>query len=405
MYKLFIPDEYIAHYNKVLSAPVEIKQNLHVRAVPNGIVAVDIKNETFGVCDANGKFIPESAHRRNNTYRKRAVPHCNPDKVRHIDADAVYCDGGWWVRHFGHLLCEGLNRTYPILDKKYRNCKYVFVLPGNDEIPSYSMEILNLLGIPRENIICAHDSISFNTLYVPTQATDLCAYSSREMADICRTIADNVPDDGEHYDKIYVSRLAMGARKTFGEERIQKIFENNGYHVIYPEQLSVARQISLMQHCKYLAGSAGTALHLALFMRPGGTVIQLKRNTYVGDSVAVQNLINQTVGLDFVLIWTSVESTPTDHFTDCPQIIGATKYFTDFLKWAKFKFSYQDLFVDARTVHEYNVMLSAYNKTHSKTFARRVKKLIARLCSCWVPGRSRRKSAREFFEKILKYNN
>ncbi|MDR3049818.1 MAG: glycosyltransferase 61 family protein [Elusimicrobiota bacterium] len=60
-----------------------------------------------------------------------------------------------------------------------------------------------------------------------------------------------------------------GSKFVIGEKEIEKIFKNNGFKIIYPEQLTIRQQIGLMKNCKHLAGIVGTALHLSLFAKNG----------------------------------------------------------------------------------------------------------------------------------------
>ena len=56
----------------------------------------------------------------------------------------------------------------------------------------------------------------------------------------------------------------------------------------------MTEQIALVKNARVLAGCAGTALHLALFMAPGGVVVQIKRNARAKCNADIQNLINKT---------------------------------------------------------------------------------------------------------------
>ena len=401
MVTIFGPAEYKDYYKKIVDG-AKIKEKLTIHQVNGGSIIVDNKNESFGVVDRNNLLVKESisSHR---THAKHMEGKCKHYRSTYYDEDAVYCGGGMAIKHFGHFLVEGINRIYPIFDKKYGNCKFVFAVMGKKNIPNYMFEILRLAGIPEKNIIFTTKSLRFNNVYIPDEAFDWGYFSSHKMAEICGHIADSVKRPEKTYDKIYVSRLKTGDRHTIGENIIQNIFEKNGYKVIYPEQLPVQQQIGLVKNCSYLAGVAGTALHLALFMRPGGTVIQVKRNLELEDNFFVQNLINQTNMLNSILVWGSIEKTATKHFTKCPQIIGPTDYFIEFLRSNNFSFSAEDLIIPKDTLDEYKTELARYNVLMGGKFSRGIKKFITRLFSCFIPGRHNRKVVREFLEHVLHY--
>ena len=212
-------------------------------------------------------------------------------------------------------------------------------------------------------------------------------------------MAENVPD-AKVYEKIYVSRAALpNDRRTYGEEKIQNIFQKNGFQIVYPEQLPLEKQIALIKNCRELAGCAGTALHLALVMKPGGTVIQIKRNSPLDDNGDVQCLINMAKGLDSVFISGSCETRKTTHWSNVPQIICVTKYMKQFFDENNFIYTQEDLAIDKKENDAYVKVLESLPNT--KTFASVLKSKFIKITSCFIPGRLTRKRYRNFMKEHL----
>ena len=157
--------------------------------------------------------------------------------------------------------------------------------------------------------------------------------------------------------------------------------------------------ISLIKNCKVLAGCAGTALHLALFMKPGGTVIQIKRNTKVLDNADTQHLINMLRGLKSVFIAGACEIVKTDHWDTVPQIIGVTEYMKSFFDDNKFKYSKNDLTIDEKVWQSYKNALG--NTSNKKQFLSGFKKAFIHYTSCLLPTRMLRKKYRHFMQEKL----
>ena len=404
MYQIFAPQAYKEYIDSHFKSRV-VKTHCDITDVPMGYVAVDRSNETFGVLDSDRRVVHASVSTRGGD--KGGLPRVTVGaNTPYIDADVVYCCGGWTFFHFGHFLLECMNRMYPVLDSKYKDCKYVFAVLDMQPVPEYVYQVCDLLGVPRENILVINQTTQFRTVYVPEQSFDIYRYSSTVYARLGRKISRAV-GPGAQYDKVYVSRLKLGARKTFGEELIQKIFEKNGYTVIYPEQMSIRDQIAAVKNCKYLAGLAGTALHLALFMQPGGekrTVIQIKRNTDIADNSYVQYLINQCVDSDFVLVWAGTEDVPSAHWTACPQIVGPTQYFREFLDAMNFQYSADDLKPDSRALAQYTAALQEYRRTLDNGFIHQIKKVIIRTVGAMIPVRRWRHMVRRFLEQKLHFS-
>ena len=165
----------------------------------------------------------------------------------------------------------------------------------------------------------------------------------------------------------------------------------------FPEKLE--KQIALIKNCRELAGCAGTALHLALVMKPGGTVIQIKRNSPLDDNGDVQCLINMAKGLDSVFISGSCETRKTTHWSNVPQIICVTKYMKQFFDENNFIYTQEDLAIDKKENDAYVKVLESLPNT--KTFASVLKSKFIKITSCFIPGRLTRKRYRNFMKEHL----
>jgi capsular polysaccharide biosynthesis protein len=361
-------------------------RNVDIEHYPNGIIVNEYKHG-FGIFDKDFKFIKSSRQTRKNN--GQFVPKFDRDNVPYVDEDVVFV--GNVYPQFGHFLLEHINRAYAALDKKYQNMKFILI---NNEavnpVPNYMFDLLMFLGIKRENILILNKTTRFRNVYVPQQGFNIPVYSSDKFGKTYDKIAQNINQDFPVFDKIYVSRAKLNSRKTYGEEKVQKVFERNGYKIIYPETMSLQEQIGIIKNCKYLAGCAGTALHLALVMKSGGTVIQIKRNSLNEDNSTSQYLINKTKNLNSVFIQASVEKVRTNHGSFTPQIIGINKYMRDFFKDFGFKTVKSDFEKDTVAWQEYMDALAEYEKVHGSKFMELVKRAIVRISACFIPGRYNR---------------
>ncbi len=372
-------------------------RDVHISEYHNGII-VNEKLHGFGVFDENFRFVKSASQVRKNN--GQFVPKFNHENIPYVDEDAVFV--GNVYPQFGHFLLEHMNRAYVALDKKYKDMKYVLVNNKSvNPVPEYMFVFLELLGIPRKNILILEETTRFRNVYVPDQGFNLPVYSSAEFGKTFQKIADNVKDEKIIYDKIYVSRSKLKSRKTYGEEKIQKIFERNGYKIIYPETLPLEKQIALIKDCKYLAGCAGTALHMSLFMKKGGTVIQMKRNKVYDDNAPTQYLLNKTNGLNSVFINSSIERVKSGHGSFMPQIIGINDNVRAFFKDFGFKTYDKDFESDVDAMEEYNQVLKEYQSIHGKKVWEICKHKFVRISACFIPGRYNRSVYRRWVKGKL----
>ena len=375
-----------------------LKNGLNIECVSGGMIAVDGMN-SYGVFDRNGTFVKESILSRG---KGQLIPPAsalgNPPC---FDCDAVYV--GNVNTAFGHYLLEHWTRVYAFLDEKYRDMKFVLVNDYRIEpIPDFVLELARLLGIPAENFIILDKSARFRNVYVPENSFKLVKFSSKEFGKIYAKIADNVKKSYA-LDKIYVSRAALKHRKTYGEEKIQSIFEKNGYHIIYPEQLPLEEQIAFMKNCKSLAGCAGTALHLAVFMPEGGNVIQIRRNTLKDRNCGTQYMITETKNLDLVYIDASIEKYKTMHWDvyKKAQIIGVNEYMKRFFDDSGFHYSPNDVELDKESWDEY---ILAYEKIKAEYGGKSDFEIwllgrIMKFMACFIVNRHRRVAFRAKIKK------
>lgn len=397
-YTIYGESNFIKHLKKAVSK--QTRKSTTIMCFDGAVIANEHKHG-FGVFDKDFNFIKESLQMRRN--KSQFIPKIKRDNIPYCDEDVVFI--GNVNPFFGHFLLEHMNRLYALMDKQYSKRKVVLINDkGLEKIPNYIFQFLEFFGIKRGNIIILDETTKFRNVCIPSQSFNSRLYTADCFAETFDKISGNIPDS-EKYEKIYVSRAKLDDKhKTLGEEKVQRVFEKNGFKIIYPEKLPLDKQISLVKNCKVLAGCAGTALHLALFMKSGGSVISIKRNRLPACNAMIQNNVNNTEGLDGIFISGSVETRKTFHSTDAPQIIGVNKYMKQFFDENGYKYTEEDLGVDGDAWETYKCALSKYNKLHGSVFARRFKRLVIKITSCFVPGRKRRGAYRDWLKKVLKYN-
>ena len=165
--------------------------------------------------------------------------------------------------------------------------------------------------------------------------------------------------------------------------------------------MPLEKQIALIKNCKWLAGCAGTALHMSLFMKKGGTVIQMKRNKVYDDNAPTQYLLNKTNGLNSVFINSSIERVRSGHGSFMPQIIGMNDNLVAFFKDFGFKTNNEDFESDIEAMKEYEQALQEYQSVHGTKFWEICKRKFVRISACFIPGRYNRSVYRRWLKNKL----
>ena len=389
--KVYASDSYKKYFNKRIKNQ-HIVSGLEIDDIARGIIAVDARDHGFGVFDSNKQFVKSSVQIRKN--KGQYIPKL-PQDIPYVDEEVLYF--GNVYPQFGHFLLEHMNRGWGVLRPEFKHCKVVLINNKQlDSVPEYMFELIRILGVKRENVIVLDKTMQFKRVIIPHQGFNIPIMSSVEFGETYAAMADNA--HGPSYDKVYLSRDKLTQRRTLGEAQIQRIFEKNGFKIIYPETLPLEQQIAAVKNCRFLAGCAGTAMHLALFMPAGGTVVQLKRNSMDSCSADIQYLINQTIGLRSVFVSPSIEEVPTGHFTNAPQIIAVNKYMKQFFDDFEFEYTDQDIALDDAVLAEYRAAMIAFKKQGGSVRANKIKHALIKYSACFIPGRERRGRYRAYMK-------
>lgn len=387
-------ESFLKTFNKI-----KYEKCTNIQIIPNGVIKALEKRHNKKICgvfDENLRPVKSAELRWDNLllYKQKRGSLTNKKHIPFVNENVIYL--GNTIFHFGHFMINTMDRAWPLILPKYKNCKVALICTNSR--PREYHDLLHLLGISAKDIIIVNESTRFKSVLVPQRGFLHKEFTSPEWINLFKHIANNV-QLSHKYEKIYVSRCKFindnnPSNLQFGEKRIEEIFRKNGYHVIYPEQLSITEQIAYMKNCRSLAGVAGTALHLALFMPDGGQVIQIQRSKR--DFPFAQSQINSAKKMDSCYIDASIEKYPTSHSTFVPQIIGITEYFKKFLDDNGFVYDADNLEFDS---DEYEKYINACKKIPRMKFiqSRSVKiviqKIIHIIC-CFIPNRDLRHKLR-----------
>ena len=77
------------------------------------------------------------------------------------------------------------------------------------------------------------------------------------------------------------------------EPEIEAAARRAGLQVLHPQRLGLPLQIALMAEAQAIAGTDGSALHLAAFARPGTRLLSFDTRDVVN-----QRIVNAVAGLD-----------------------------------------------------------------------------------------------------------
>jgi len=223
-----------------------------------------------GVLDSNKEYVKESGQyaygEKNRVYGQYDFDESN---VKYIDEEVVYFN--FYLSQWGHYLLDVIGRLWYII--KHKKCKIIYTtdLGGNNHIKKNFLELLKIVGINEDRLIFLNEVTKFKKVIIPETSILVAKYWTKEYKYIIDKIIDGALEGYKlkKNRKIYCSRkhFSEGRSIALGEEQIESIFKENGYEIVYMEELDLVNQIRLLNECKQVVCSAGTLVHNAIFAR------------------------------------------------------------------------------------------------------------------------------------------
>ncbi len=306
---------------------------LQVYTVENGILLPG-RGREGGVLDAAGKYVEESAYacRDVRLWGKGELPFPNTEVKREKET-VIFL--GQLQRHWGNFLFDCIARLWYPLREKADRIVYCSADLSEEELRDpngkYS-QLFELLGIPMERLLSVTEPTRFDQILIPELAVFPGMFFSDELREVYDTAVRNlkVQKDWKGYDKLYLTRTKMEAKKELGEEAIEALFAANGYHVIAPEKLSLQEQIYLFSHCGSFAFLEGTTSHNIVFAREGAEHIILRKQSYVNTRQILFDKLKGIMPVYIDVFYEPYRGFPLSHDSG-PFLVGITAHLA---RWA-----------------------------------------------------------------------
>lgn len=258
-----------------------------------------------GVLDQSGNYVEQSAQIGKGDTLPRFCGKYDYDEnnVAYLDETVIYI--GAFPMHWGHFLVDMAYRFW-YFDECASINKVVYC-SEKDEISGVYAEFLALLGIPGDKLFRITIPTRVREIIVPEQGYMACDYFTIEYKDVFKKVVASVREDSlVSYDKVYMSRghFKDAKAKEIGERNIEKNFAENGYKILYMEELSLWEQIFYINHAKKIAALSGTLCHNVVFANPEAELIILNKTHIINTH---QVLIDQMMDINVYYVDVYIE--------------------------------------------------------------------------------------------------
>lgn len=269
------------------------EKNLQIRRYDNGVIVPEGVGEKSGVYNEEGKYVVNSGNLSfsGGSITIRDLKY-KPEDTNHIlekeEIEKIYPFPVIFVYvkyHYGHFLMDTLSHLWE--NEFIKGDMHIAVVIDQRKTAEYMMEVMELLEIDKGRIILIDKVSKFDSVYIPDFSYFQSDYITKEYGATFDKIIGNVKLNLPVYEKIYFSRVHFtkgginraekGIHREYGEKKIEKVFEDNGFKVFYPEELSLKEQIYYINNCKVLVTTNGTIAHNILFAKEGTDLIIINR--------------------------------------------------------------------------------------------------------------------------------
>lgn len=361
-----------------------IKTELKVQEVENGIILPIKKlrdipgyDGVFGGGVTTEKYQFVAGH-----FRKKNDPSANysvgesykPEGEPEVSGETVVF-GGIFFRHFGHAIIDGLTRMWWYAEN-YETLPYKLVFLTMPDQSSKTDEIfLQLAGLTKDKYLIVDKPTRFKKILVPDEAVFNLDCGHEKWLEFFDLIKENVKKYTPlplREEKIYLSRTQLPEKDAVNEEYLESVAKEQGYKIVYPEQLKLEEQIHLIMNAKSIAATMGTLTHLAVFAEPGTELVCFLRKA--DEITHPQVIINELRKLDWYIVEATKTPLPTTHVRGI-FLYGLTPYFADFMRYKKWKFD--------ENYHVSDEMMLEYLKNWADYYSKPQRYVMIRKATIW----------------------
>lgn len=200
--------------------------------------------------------------------------------------------GGFMRHQWGHFIVNTMSRLWFIFaHSEVKFDKIVFCLPPGEKhrLTGNYYEFFKWLNL-LEKIEFIETATAFATVIVPELSWSLQHHFSNEFNLVYDALIQNVQsahanEKHTYPRKIFFSRakLAKSRLSEIGVEFLDNFFDNNGFTIISPENLSLEQMILYLQHADVVAGASGSTVHNIILGKKGQRLLICERNCINND--------------------------------------------------------------------------------------------------------------------------
>lgn len=230
-------------------------------------------------------------------------------KSRYLNGAYYYLDTEY-PGHFGHITSEVISLLYgwELAKVRYPEVKALVSLqPSSSDLPEFQWEIFAAYGIDKSQVVLIADdeSVTVETLVASTPMFANPLWAAPEIAETWRLLGNRLRlSSGHRWEKIFVSRRNERIRRCRNVEKLEELFVEFGYTIIYPEDFPFRQQVDIFMSAKSIGGFGGSGMFNMMFSEIPGNRYVISSESYTATN---EYLISSVKGDNVHYFWENAD--------------------------------------------------------------------------------------------------
>ena len=196
-------------------------------------------------------------------------------KRRKIETPVLWITD-YWSKGYFHWLTDALTRLLVVRD---RLDQVTLLLPWEFEKQDFVQSSLKAFGVKNVAFIKRDEVVECRSLLMPTHTAPSGHFRDEVIRGVRATLLDAFGGSEDSGERLYISRRLAGKRRIVNEEELMPVLEEFGFDIVCAEELSFEQQVKRTSRARYLVSNHGAGLTNMLFMREGGSVLELRHES------------------------------------------------------------------------------------------------------------------------------
>lgn len=194
---------------------------------------------------------------------------------RRLESEALWITDYWSTGYF-HWLSDALTRLFVVRD---RVRDLLLILPGKYQGCEFVESSLRAFGVTNVDFIDRDEVIECRSLVLPSHTAPPGHFNDEAIRGVRNVLLSAYGSMDDKEERLYISRSKATKRRILNEDEIAPVLNNFGFQTINTEDLSFAEQVQICSRARYIVSNHGAGLTNTLFMRDGGSVLELRHES------------------------------------------------------------------------------------------------------------------------------